>query len=233
MAFVVIPLLLFAVRWDLAIRSFALCLSVFSETALFEDALQKGYKQRFKILAGIAPSIFLDLLFLACITIETWVAADPSMRANPLIAFGVIGLIVVTLVGTLPFCAVTQLNETYVAGLAANGLSLTGELDRYCKIIFHSFGWMFAVLMLQSLVINLLVVPPEMLSFLREVSKLFEGGMREVVTGAIITAECCIMTPLMALLFAISSCLSALTYDQLTMRFEATDILKKLTRNHI
>lgn len=227
-----ITLLFLGARYDLLIRTYALFLSIYEGTDLFGEALLQARRKWLAILIAGLPTILMELTLLCLTILSFWLTNTTPAHTYPgnLQVIGTLVLLCIILLGTFPMGCIGLLNLTYMATFAAEKLSLGKGLARFSQLLFHSLAYTALAVSLQTIVVNLILVPPDLLSCVRELSKLFEGLAREIVTGVLITGECCVIAPLLALVLAACAVAAATMHSQLAMRFEGADVLRRLSK---
>jgi hypothetical protein len=227
-----ITFLFLGARYDLLIRTYALYLSIYEGKDLFGEALSQARRKWLAILIAGLPTFLMEFTLLCLTVLSFWLTNTMPASVNPgnLHVIGTLFLLCIILIGSFPMGCIGLLNLTYMATFAAEKLSLGKGLVRFSQLLFHSLAYAALAVSLQTIVVNLLLIPPDLLTCLREISKLFDGLAKEIITGVTITVECCVIAPLLALVLAACAVASATMYSQLAMRFEGADVLRQLSK---
>jgi hypothetical protein len=207
--------------------TFALLLVLNGYRGGLASARQEASRRRPVLLLLISPVVLADLLQLIFSAVGSWLMETGDHHGKQQI-LGIV-LLIVQMVVSFPLEGLTLLSGLFIATLIAEKLTIWACCQRIVQFLRQALGYFSAYVALFTLIYFLLTIPTGILACLYPLAQLFNGTAKEIVYATVMLMQCCLSTPLYALMISASAVGSAALHGQLTMQLECRDLIQKLS----
>jgi hypothetical protein len=192
-----------------------------------DSARKEASKKRPLLLLLISPVVLADAALMIVSAVSSWLME--TGRHHEMQQLLALLLLVAQLLASFPVEWLTLLCGLFIATLIAEKLTVAACCKRIAYFLRRAFGYFSAYVALFAVMYFALSIPTGILAFLYPLAGLFTGTAKEFATASLMLLQCCLMTPLYALMLAASAVGSAALHGQLTMHLECRDLIQRLS----